>query len=121
MHPARRTPWVAIIFTSLIAVVLVSTTDLEALGSTTSLLLLLVFTVVNIAVLVLRREKAEHEHFRVPTVIPVLGAITCAFLASPFSGRDSQDYVIGGILLAIGVLLWFVNRLFVGRVASPHG
>ncbi|WP_031466807.1 APC family permease [Sciscionella sediminilitoris] len=121
VHPARRTPWVAIIFTSLIAVVLVSTTDLEALGSTTSLLLLLVFTVVNIAVLVLRREKAEHKHFRAPTVIPVLGAITCAFLASPFSGRDSQDYVIGGILLAIGVLLWFVNRLFVGKVKFDVG
>lgn len=118
VHPARRTPWVAIVFTSLIAVVLVASTDIESLGSTTSLLLLLVFTVVNIAVLVLRRERVEHKHFRAPTVIPVLGAISCAFLASPLSGRDPEDYLIGGVLLAIGVLLWFVNRWFLNRVGN---
>ena len=33
----------------------------------TVLLLLLVFTVVNIAVLVLRRDPVDHDHFRVPT------------------------------------------------------
>ena len=40
------------------------------LGSTTALLLLAVFTVVNIAVLVLRRDPVDHEHFRAPTALP---------------------------------------------------
>ena len=43
------------------------------LGGTTALLLLCVFTVVNIAVLVLRKEKVEHKHFTAPTWAPVLG------------------------------------------------
>ncbi|MFC7612738.1 APC family permease [Actinokineospora soli] len=106
VHPFRRTPWVSIGFTTLIAVVLVSTVDITVLGGTTSLLLLVVFTVVNVAVLVLRRDPVEHAHFRAPTALPVVGAVTCAFLASPVSGRPAREYGIAAILLAVGVLLW---------------
>ena len=42
--------------------------NVALLGGTTALLLLCVFTVVNIAVLVLRRSPVDHEHFRAPTV-----------------------------------------------------
>ena len=37
------------------------------------LLLLIVFALVNVAVLVLRREPVEHRHFTTPRVFPVLG------------------------------------------------
>jgi len=116
VHRGRRTPWVAILFTSVLAVVLVSFLDIEDLGSTTSLLLLVVFAVVNIAVLVLRREKVEHEHFRAPTWVPALGALLCVFFASPLSGRPLDEYLIAGLLLLIGVVFWGVNRLLVGKV-----
>lgn len=115
VHKGRRTPWVSIAFTSLIAVALVSTLDIESLGSTTSLLLLVVFAIVNIAVLVLRREKVEHEHFRAPTWVPVAGAVLCAFFASPLSGRPAEEYLISGGLLGIGVVFWLVNHAFHGR------
>jgi amino acid transporter len=106
VHPGRRTPLVAIGFTTLLAFGLIWFADLTALGGTTSLLLLCVFTVVNIAVLVLRSSPVEHKHFRTPTILPVLGAILCAFLASPLSGRESDDYRIAGVLLVVGVVLW---------------
>ena len=106
VHPGRRTPLVAIGFTTLLAFGLIWFADLTALGGTTSLLLLCVFTVVNIAVLVLRSSPVEHKHFRTPTILPVLGAILCAFLASPLSGRESDDYRVAGILLVVGVVLW---------------
>ena len=83
--------------------------DLTALGGTTALLLLCVFTVVNVAVLVLRRDRVEQRHFRAPTVIPVIGAIACAYLASPLSGRSGEDYKIAGVLLVIGVVLWTIT------------
>ncbi|UVE94377.1 APC family permease [Dietzia sp. B32] len=104
----RRTPWVAILFTTVIAFGLIAFADLATLGGTTSLLLLAVFTVTNVAVLVLRRDTAGHRHFRVPTVIPVLGAVCCAFLVSPLSGRASEDYRVAGVLLVVGVGLWAV-------------
>jgi APA family basic amino acid/polyamine antiporter len=109
VHPGRRTPWVGIVFTTVIAFGLVWFADLTALGGTTSLLLLCVFTVVNIAVLVLRRDPVEHRHFKAPTAIPVIGAIVCAYLASPLSGRSGDDYRVGGVLLVIGVLLWLIT------------
>ncbi|HET6484615.1 MAG TPA: APC family permease [Actinoplanes sp.] len=112
VHPGRRTPWVGIVFTTVIAFGLIWFADLTALGGTTSLLLLCVFTVVNIAVLVLRRDPVEHQHFRAPTVIPVIGAVACAYLASPLSGRSADDYRIGGILLVVGVLLWLITWFY---------
>ncbi|OLF17757.1 APC family permease [Actinophytocola xanthii] len=116
VHPFRRTPWVSIGVTSGIAtllVLLVGSSAVSKLGSTTGLLLLVVFTVVNIACLVLRREKAEHKHFRAPTWAPVAGAVLCLYLTIPgLSGRDAAQYYIAGILLAGGVVLYFVNRLY---------
>ena len=62
----------------------------------------------------LRKDKVAHKHFKSPTIISVIGAIVCAFLASPLSGRAVKDYQVGGVLLVIGVALWaltwFVNR-----------
>lgn len=112
VHPGRRTPWVGIVFTTVVAFGLIWFADLTALGGTTSLLLLCVFTVVNVAVLVLRRDRVEHKHFHAPTAIPVIGAIACAYLASPLSGRAAADYRVGGVLLLIGIVLWAITYAF---------
>ena len=69
VHSGRQSPWVAILFTTLISYGLISyvvlgsgSTVVSLLGGTTSLLLLAVFTIVNIAVLVLRRDDVgRHE------------------------------------------------------------
>lgn len=110
VHATRRTPYVAIGFTSLLAFALITFVgEVPALGGTTALLLLCVFTVVNIAVLVLRKDTVEHEHFRTPTFLPIIGALSCAFLAGPWTGRASVQYTIAGVLIGIGVLLWVVT------------
>jgi amino acid transporter len=115
VHRKRQTPWVSILFTSIIAIALVSMLKIEDLGSTTSLLLLTVFALVNVSVLVLRKENVEHDHFKAPTWVPVLGAITCAFFASPLSGRPLKEYLIAGALLGIGVIFWAINYLVAGK------
>ena len=121
VHPVRRTPWVSIIFTTLLACGLIiyvvranaseeGATNIALLGGTTSLLLLCVFTIVNIALIVIRRRPSDHEHFRAPTVMPYLGAVLCAFLAGPWA-RDAEQreqYTIAAYLLAIGVVLWIL-------------
>ncbi|MGD9526370.1 APC family permease [Pseudonocardia sp.] len=116
VHPARRTPWVSIAFTSVIAIILVGTADISLLGGTTALLLLAVFTIVNIAVLVLRRDPVDHQHFRAPKWTPWVGIVTCGFLATPLSGRPVQQFLVAGVLLAVGAVLWLVNRWYVGSV-----
>jgi APA family basic amino acid/polyamine antiporter len=116
----RRTPWVAIIFTTLLAFALIGFADLAALGGTTAFLLLCVFAIVNVAVLVLRRDRVEHKHFHAPTVLPVLGAVLCVYLASPLSGRASADYKIAGWLMVIGVGLWAITWLLNKYVFNRH-
>jgi APA family basic amino acid/polyamine antiporter len=126
VHPVRRTPWVAIAFTTALAVALIVVVSfsnpeaLQTLGGTTALLLLGVFAVVNIAVLVLRRDRPSKEYFRAPTVLPIVGFITCFYLLTPLSGRDSAQYVIAGWLLLLGVVLFFVTVLINKRLGiSP--
>ncbi|CAN7492143.1 APC family permease [Bosea sp. LjRoot237] len=110
VHPTRRSPYVAIGFTTLLAFALITFVgEVPALGGTTALLLLCVFTIVNIAVLMLRKDTVEHEHFRTPTILPIAGAIFCAFFAGPWTGRDPVQYKIAGILIGIGVVLWLVT------------
>ncbi|MFC7309924.1 APC family permease [Streptomyces monticola] len=109
--PRRRTPVVGIVFVSVLAIGLVSTGEIEGLGDTTAFLLLCVFAVVNVAVLVLRRDPVEHEHFRAPTILPVLGAVTALILASPLADRPAEVYIRAGVLVAIGVALWVVNKV----------
>jgi len=111
--PGRRTPWISIVFVTVIAFALIivvtrmmGADTVGALGGTTALLLLGVFTVVNVAVLVLRRDGVDHDHFHAPSAFPVLGALTCAFLVGPWTGRDTVQYEIASGLLILGVLLW---------------
>jgi APA family basic amino acid/polyamine antiporter len=88
VHPVRRTPWVAILFTTAIAFGLIyfvvrnsQSQAIALLGGTTALLLLCVFTVVNVALILIRRESVGHDHFRSPRFLPYVGAVSCAFLA----------------------------------------
>ena len=113
VHAKRRTPYVAIVFTTLLAFGLITFVgEVPALGGTTALLLLCVFTVVNIAVLVLRRDKVDHEHFHTPSFLPVLGALSCAFLAGPWTGRDPVQYSVAG------ALHWDRHRVVAGHAGN---
>ena len=116
VHPTRSTPWVSILFTVAIAVVLVATGDVGPLAETTVLLLLCVFALVNVSVLVLRRDPVDHDHYRAPSWMPVLGATVCLILILPITGRGAAVYARAAVLIAIGVALWFVNRMFVRNV-----
>ena len=124
----RRTPWVAILFTTAIAVgLLLYVGSLENAGSHQP---------------ARRHHRAaaaggvhggQHllpgaapgrrvatEHFRAPTVIPIIGAALLRLpgrTRGPAATRSSTS--IAGLLLAIGVVLWlitfFINRAMWGR------
>lgn len=122
----RQTPYVSIIFTTLIAfglIILVTQRAegkiIAALGGTTALLLLGVFTIVNICVLILRKDTIERRHFVAPSILPIIGAIACFFFVGPWTGRATIQYQIAGWLLALGVVLWVftwvANRAIYGK------
>jgi amino acid transporter len=127
VHASRRTPWVAIAFTTTIAfghilyvTAFAGDKAISTLGGTTSLLLLAVFAIVNIAVLVLRKdiqadqgERSDGEdggrHFKTPTWLPWVGFVASAYLVLPLSGRPLQQYVLAIALVMLGVVLFGIT------------
>lgn len=105
--PNRRTPWAAIVATSAVAILLTLIGDLSMLAETVVLLLLFVFISTNVAVLVLRRDTVEHNHFRVWTAVPVLGVASCVLLLTQ---QSAQVWLFGAILLAVGAVLHLIAR-----------
>ncbi len=115
---SRQTPWVAILFTTAIAAVLIITGDLEKLADTTVALLVIVFGIVNATVLYLRRDPVDHDHFRIPSVFPVLGVGVSIALLTQIEG---EVYVRAGILIAVGLVLWGINELVLRRTQPATG
>ncbi|WP_037637704.1 APC family permease [Streptomyces griseorubens] len=105
--PGRRTPWAAIAVTTGLAMLLALTGSVATLASTLVLLLLIVFLLVNTAVLVLRRDPGETDHFRTPVVLPVLGIASCVLLATQIETavwlRGLTIVAVGAVLAAISV------------------
>ena len=119
VHGHRRTPFVAIAATTAIAVLLIVSGDIKGLADTTVLLLLLVFSAVNIAVLVLRRDRVEdHAHFRAPTAVPVMGAVVSVALMTT---KEAATFARAGLLLLVGVACWAVNWWVHGRHVDYSG
>jgi amino acid transporter len=109
--PGRRTPWVAIAVTTLPAMLLAltgSVVSVATLASTLVLLLLVVFLMVNTAVLVLRRDPGEADHFRTPTALPVLGIASCVVLATQI---EAQVWLRGLTIVAVGTVLGAVSAV----------
>ena len=113
--PNRRTPWVAIAVTTLVAMALGPVGDLTTLASTVVLLLLFVFLSTNTAALVLRRDRVEAEHFRAPTVLPVLGIASCLLLLWQ---QEARTWGFAGVLLAVGLVLHLVTAVPRRRAAA---
>jgi amino acid transporter len=104
--PKRRTPWVAIVATTIVAMLLTLSGGVEVLAETVVLLLLFVFLSVNVAVLVLRKDRVEHRHFRTPKVLPYAAIVACLVLLSQQSG---EVWLRGLLLIAVGVVLYGIT------------
>ncbi len=118
VHRGRYTPWVAIVFIALIMFGLVTTGGVSELANTTVVLLLLVFIVVNIAVLVLRRDRVDHTHFRAPTAVPMVGAVVSLALMTT---KEAATFARAGFLLLVGVACFAVNWWVHGRHVDYSG
>jgi amino acid transporter len=101
--PGRRTPWVAIVVTTAVAMALTLVGDLGALANIVVLLLLLVFLSTNVAVLVLRRDRVGHDHFTAPVVVPVLAIGSCLLLLYT---QEARTWLFAGVMLLVGLALY---------------
>jgi amino acid transporter len=128
--PVRRTPWAGIVFSTVLALGLIwyvssdpRSNIVANLSGTTAFLLLCVFTVVNVACLVLRRKRDPDRKvwFTSPGQLPLLAALLCAFLAGPWVGRNPIQYQVAAGLMAIGIVLWFITWLITRKTNAEPG
>ncbi len=122
--PGRRTPWAAIAFSHVLALGLIwyVTSDPESnvvanLSSTTALLLLCVFALVNVACMVLRSRRADHDKsfFTAPRALPPLAAVA-VHLPGRAVGRPRRDRLQDrrrpdGHRRGLWVVTWLINRV----------
>jgi basic amino acid/polyamine antiporter, APA family len=114
----RRTPWFAIAFTTALSILLIVTTDdLTGLSDTTVLLLTSVFFLVNVCVLVLRRDPVGHGHFVAPTFLPIIGGLVALVFLLPIN-RTGEVYQTAIYLLIGGLALWALNVLVTRRTGT---
>jgi APA family basic amino acid/polyamine antiporter len=117
VHPVRRTPHTAIIVLFVIVTALILSGSVKQLAESTVLLLLMVFTVVNVSLFVLKRRPGEPKGgFEVPAFIPALGAVVCLILIGvrvASSWQNEGGYVAPVVALGIvgvALLLYLVTR-----------
>jgi drug/metabolite transporter (DMT)-like permease len=106
------------VFTTALSILLIVTTeDLTGLSDTTVLLLTSVFFLVNISVLVLRRDPVGHRHVTAPVFLPVIGALVALVFLLPIN-RTGEVYQTAIYLLVGGLALWAVNVLVTRRTGT---
>lgn len=112
VHPTRHTPHVAIMALLPVLVALVLAGNIGQLASATVLLLLAVFTVVNLALLVLKRRPGEPQGgFEVPWIVPAAGALVCgALLLNRVISDDWRAPALAGVLLLLILLAYALIR-----------
>ncbi len=119
VHPKRHTPQLAIAVLFVIVSLLILSGGVKPLAEATVLLLLCVFTVVNVSLIVLKRREGEpKDGFDVPLLVPILGALVCALLVvvrvraaftDPKPGAAVAPLIALGIF-AVSFLLYFLMR-----------
>jgi APA family basic amino acid/polyamine antiporter len=117
IHATRRTPHIAILILFVIVTALILSGSVKQLAESTVLLLLMVFTVVNVSLIILKLRPGEARGgFEVPVFVPVLGALVCLTLIgvrveSAWSAEGGHVAPLVALaIVAVSLGLYFLTR-----------
>ena len=122
VHPKRYTPYWAVVFTGILMIVMAWTLPIVDIAAAASIMFLLLFMQVNLAVLFLRRSRPELDRgFKVPLFpfLPLVAIVTNALLALSLFGFSSVAwyFVIGWTV--IGALAYFAYFSRIEAMEKP--
>jgi amino acid transporter len=112
VHAIRRTPSVAVALMFALAVLLSLTGGVQVLAQSTSVLLIVVFFLVHVSLILVKRreEAAPADIFTVPMVVPLAGAVSCLWL---FTQYPPEVYARAAVAAAIAIALYVVAKRLV--------
>jgi APA family basic amino acid/polyamine antiporter len=131
LHETRGTPYIAISIAAALAFLLAIPHDLEYLAGIFAFGAMVTFSIAHLSVIVLRfRERGRPSAFRVPLSIPVsggsipipaaLGAILSILGWISVVALHSGARLIGGIWMAVGVVMYVVYRRSQGKALTKR-
>jgi amino acid transporter len=109
VHPTFRTPYIAIVINSIIALGLSLAGSFTELAAASAITRLSIYALVSGAVLVLRRKWGMPEGFRVPlaAVVVTVAILLCAWLLTTRSFAQSWFLLV---IIGVGALIWLGSR-----------
>lgn len=113
VHPKTRTPWLAILFITLVSALLVLTNNLSLLASVSNFAIFLVFALVNATVVWLRRHKPVRTAYATPSLkgVPVLAIFGILINVFMIFNLSSQALFYGPVLTVFLILFIFLKRV----------
>ena len=110
VHPARGTPHIAIVVSAALVILMAVALPIEDVAAAASVMFLLLFGAVNIALMRLRRTRPDLERgFKVPflPVTPILGILAMLFVAVLMFVDYPLAWLAAGGWIAVGVIFYY--------------
>lgn len=111
IHPTRKTPWVAILFTMVLAILFMSSGNIKVIAEITDIGVFLIYFSVNMSLIWLRYRRPGKRVFRVPINIgkfPVLPALGAIFSFGMLFFFTLEVILIGIVIISLGFLVYKV-------------
>jgi amino acid transporter/nucleotide-binding universal stress UspA family protein len=113
LHPKKQTPVAALILSGAIIIGMVVLLPLNQVASVADILILLLFTLVNISAITLRRNRPDvKRHFITPwfPIIPLIGIGTKLFLAVTLFYYEPFAWYMAFAIINVGLLIHYFAK-----------
>ena len=109
LHPRFRTPWIAVLMQTAIALPLAISGSFVELATLSMVARLATYFGTALAVPVLRRKLGRQGAVRLPggPVIPIAAALLCLVFAS---SAETKHLIAGAIAIVVGLLIYALRR-----------
>jgi amino acid transporter/nucleotide-binding universal stress UspA family protein len=122
IHPRRHTPYWAVLFSGALMILVAWSLPIEDVAAATSMMFLLLFLMVNVAAIVLRRKRPDIDRgFKIPLFpIPtILAIITNGYLAVQLFQFSASAWYFGIIWVVIGLFAYFAYFARIEAMERP--
>jgi len=110
IHSIRKTPVMAISVTGILFLIVAIFLPLETIGTASSLLFLLTFTLVNASLIMYRRRSSKSAPFQVPfyPVTPILGIVTSIGISFYQLLNEGLAWALAAVWIMIGLVIYII-------------
>jgi amino acid transporter len=120
LSEGTRTPVSALVWTSLLAVLLVWTGTLDALVTYSSVVVFLFYAMSGVSIFIFRKRSGPPAAYRVKgyPFVPGLFVGLCVAFAINAAWGETRDTLLGFLAAAVGIPLFWVSKKLSARASS---